>query len=149
MAPEHRMRSRRSTPGCEQAPGMAARASCSSRAKAASGDWAARVGKEAAASNPAATARAPAKLRISTSIEQVAAVSSAGAPTRQPAGERLGLHRKVRQIGGDQVEAATGDGQPQVAAVELCAVVPELAKQLRSQHDRIILDIDATQRGSP
>src|SRR6266542_2315815 len=57
MRPEQRMRIRPSMSGSVQAPGAAARASCSSRAKAASGDRSSAACKGNAASRPTTTAR--------------------------------------------------------------------------------------------
>src|SRR5712671_3565615 len=82
-------------------------------------------------------------------IEQSAPVRSSGTPAGEPAGELLRLHREVRKIGGDHVEAAAGDGPPHVALVELRVAVSELAKQQRARHHRLVLDGDAAERDGP
>ena len=67
---------------------------------------------------------------LKEAIEQGSPVRSSGAPACQPATDLLRLHRKMREIGGDQVEAAPGDRPPHIAAVKLKIVaIVEFAKQ--------------------
>src|SRR5207253_4661367 len=83
-------------------------------------------------------------------IEQHPPVGASGTPARQTAADLSGLHRKMRQVGRDQVEPAPGDGLPHVAAVKFDIVaIPEFAKKQRTREGRFTLDIDAAQRGSP
>src|SRR5205823_9660293 len=56
---------------------------------------------------------------LKEAIEEGSPVRSSGAPAWQPATDLLRLHRKIREIGCDQVEAPPDNRLPHIAAVKL------------------------------
>src|ERR1700722_18981551 len=80
-------------------------------------------------------------------VEESAAVGTARAPARQAAGIAGGLHRKLRQIGGRDVEAAPFERPPHITAMHLDLVaMPQAVQQKRAGRDSRAFDIDAAKR---
>ena len=83
-------------------------------------------------------------------IEQAPPVGATGAPGREPAVNRDGLHRKMWEIGNDQIESATGHGPPKVAAVQLGhGAIAEIVEQARTDGNGVAFDVDATDTRRP